>query len=558
MPGARRSSLLAVCVALCALCAWVPAARAATTSDSIASALNPAAGIGPKLTQSKAIAIARKDARVQRELAAHTKPGQRRLIASASYVDGRLWEVRFSRKSKVKVQVDVPDASANVTGVWTGHQIPWKMARGDRRAFGGDINEPLLWWSMVLLFLVWTIDWRAWRSLLTVDLLMLMSFTVSHEFYNHGAIDWSVPLAYPPLVWLFVRMSWLFVRGVPAARTTLRDARWQPPFWVVVVLCVFAAGVRIGLNHYGSTVVDVGYAGAAGAHEILHGNLPYGHMPTDNPHGDTYGPLNYLLYLPAVLLFGYDGNWGGPLPAAHLTAIAADLAVVVGLFMVGCRWMSREAGAFLAFAWLVCPYPAFDLEGNVNDALIAALLVWSLVAMRHAWVRGALIGAAAMVKFVPLLALAPVMHVGVARRVRQSALCLFGACAVFAVCMAFVAAYEPRGFHRFLHATVGFQYDRDSPFSVWGLYHWRTLQIGVQAVLLIAVAAAVVWPRVRDARQVAAGVAAAMIGVQIVLQHWFYLYIPWFVAPMLVVCMAQREMVAAPLASRGSRDAASV
>ena len=37
--------------------------------------------------------------------------------------------------------------------------------------------------------------------------------------------------------------------------------------------------------------------------------MPYGNMPADVGTGDTYGPLNYLLYVPFVLMFGYSGEW---------------------------------------------------------------------------------------------------------------------------------------------------------------------------------------------------------------------------------------------------------
>ena len=45
-------------------------------------------------------------------------------------------------------------------------------------------------------------------------------------------------------------------------------------------------------------MIDVGYSGVIGAHKILHGQTLYGHFPKDDPHGDTYGPVNYLAYVP--------------------------------------------------------------------------------------------------------------------------------------------------------------------------------------------------------------------------------------------------------------------
>ncbi|MFN8111910.1 MAG: hypothetical protein U0R51_01790 [Solirubrobacterales bacterium] len=40
--------------------------------------------------------------------------------------------------------------------------------------------------------------------------------------------------------------------------------------------------------------------------------------------------------------------------------------------------------------------------------------------------------------------------------------------------------------------------------------------------------------------QIAALAAALTIGVELVLEHWFYLYIPWFLGPLLVA-MAGRD-----------------
>ena len=59
---------------------------------------------------------------------------------------------------------------------------------------------------------------------------------------------------------------------------------------------------------------------------------------------------------------------------------------------------------------------------------------------------------------------------------------------------------------------------------------------GRDAVAGLAVAVAFV-PRRRDLRQVAALGAAVMIGVELTLDHWFYLYIPWFL-PFLILALA--------------------
>ena len=48
-----------------------------------------------------------------------------------------------------------------------------------------------------------------------------------------------------------------------------------------------------------SNVIDVGYAGVLGADRIADGDGLYGDGFSDDvPKGDTYGPVNYLLYVP--------------------------------------------------------------------------------------------------------------------------------------------------------------------------------------------------------------------------------------------------------------------
>lgn len=86
----------------------------------------------------------------------------------------------------------------------------------------------------------------------------------------------------------------------------------------------------------------------------------------------------------------------------------------------------------------------------------------------------------------------------------------------------------------FYDRTLGFQNDRGSPFSVWGLYELPRSQTVVKvAAAVLAVAVAFV-PRRRDVIVVAALGAAVVIALQIGLTHWFYLYLVWFLPLTLV------------------------
>ena len=64
------------------------------------------------------------------------------------------------------------------------------------------------------------------------------------------------------------------------------------------------------------------------------------------------------------------------------------------------------------------------------------------------------------------------------------------------------------------------------------------------AVLAIVVAFV---PRRRTLPQIAALAAAVLIAIQLSVDHWFYLYIPWFFGPLAIALAASvpRERLAA-------------
>ena len=221
------------------------------------------------------------------------------------------------------------------------------MARGGPGAFGGTkINSYPVWLGFCAAFLLGLVDWRRLFSLRNLDLLVLLSFSVSLWFFNHGNIFAAMPLVYPGLVWLLARCLWIgSATGAPRGSTV-----W--PVWLLVGATVFLAGFRIGLNVRASNVIDVGYSGVIGAERIAHGQSPYGNFPIegDRPacgpadstgeirdriqtngrceaadaQGDTYGPVSYEAYLPGYWSFGWSGKWD-TLPAAHATSILWDL-----------------------------------------------------------------------------------------------------------------------------------------------------------------------------------------------------------------------------------------
>ncbi len=350
------------------------------------SAVPPA---GRKLSADEVLAIAERLPKMRAVRAKY--PGS----YGGAYLKGPLrWQVSFFSKNGAKEigQVIIADFSGKVLEQWTGFQVAWTMARGYPGAFGRHVNALYVWLPLCVLFLLPFIDPRRPLRLLHLDLLVLLSFSVSLAFFNHADIYASVPLAYPPLIYLLGRMLWLALRRRPGQAGPAGAARDMPPGsgrpadplrllvpipWLAFGV-VFLVGFRIGLNVTDSNVIDVGYAGVIGADKVVHGEKLYGNWPSDNEHGDTYGPVAYESYAPFEQIFGWSGTWDD-LPAAHAAAIVFDLLALGLMFWLGMRIRGPTLGVALAYAWASYPFTLFALESNSNDTLVAVFILVALL-----------------------------------------------------------------------------------------------------------------------------------------------------------------------------------
>jgi hypothetical protein len=433
--------------------------------------------------------------------------------------------------SDIRVDVIVSGLTGEVLDVWTGPQAGTLLARGEEPSIGRSLNRPYVWLPLAAIFLLTFFDSRRPLRLLHLDLLVLLGFGVSQLYFNQGRLDLAMPLVYPLLGYLLVRT---LLAGLRPRESFGRLVPRVPVRWMAVGLVLLVA-FRVGLNLADSHVIDVGYASVVGADRIAHGEELY----VDNDvHGDTYGPMNYLAYIPFETALPWSGEWDS-VPAAHAAAIAFDLLTIVGLMLLGTTLRrgrdGRQLGLALSFAWAAYPFSLLALQENTNDLMIAALLVLSLAALRSPPGRGALLGLAAAAKFAPL-AIAPLLATGSGERRWRSAL-VFGL--VFAaVCVIVTLPYIPDGGLRELYdTTIGYQLGRGSPFSLWALHpslEWLQTLLKAGAIALAAALAFV--PRRRDARQVVALAAAVMIAVQLPATHWFYFYLAW-IAPLVLAAV---------------------
>jgi Glycosyltransferase family 87 len=453
------------------------------------------------------------------------------------------WFINFLYHGRIVAEINV-DRTGRAGRAWTGPQAIATYARGGY-APGFDS-----WWVVVPFSVLFMLPFlnprRLWR-LVHLDALALLSFLVSYGLFDDAHLQTAVWLAYPPLIYLLLRMIWIGVRG----RTD--DTRLSPLFSsrVLFIGLLVLVGGRIALSLAGP-IIDVGSASVVGAHRIVSGQSLY---YATAAHNDTYGPVAYLAYVPFQLLFPWHGV-GSVAPAARAASIAFDLVTILGLLSLGRRLrQGRDGlrlGLVLAWAWAACPFTLLALMEHTNDGLIAMLSVLSLLVFSSPAARGAVLALAAAAKFSPA-ALLPLYAGQRGRGWKGALMCVVSFAFVVGTA---IGLYLPsEGISEFYNHTIGFQLNRPDVFSPWalhpGLAPIKTV-LEAAAVLLAGVVAFV--PRQRSMGQVCALAAAVTIAVQLPAVHWFYYYIVWFVPFVLVALLVPSAPDSATAVTRGDAE----
>jgi hypothetical protein len=508
-----------------------------------------------------AVEVASADPKVRQELAKHSSQPS----AYANSDDGE-WIIYFEVEErgelgglrdedtgkKVVAQVGVNKETLQPTYVWTGDQVAWQMARGGYD-YGRQANYPYVWWIMGFIFALAFVHTDKIFHIRNLDVLALVGLFLSQNFFKAADIHWAVLLWYPPLLYLLART---LLMGFGYGERVEKTSDFPTP--LLLVLGTFASGFILSLN-LDAGVLDVGYAGVAGADRILEGVSPYGNLPSDIAWGDTYGPLNYLLYIPFIWLLGWSGTYDY-LPAAHALTALAFVAGALALLLAGRRYAGARGGAALLFAWTVFPYTLYATNQNSNDIIVGAVAAVGLATATSPLARGMTVGAGFAIKLFPLI-LAPLwmLHDFSRRRVAPVLKFVLGGTVVLALSFWVLAlGGDPvENAKLFYERTFVVQSTRESPFSIFAQlpvlgFLRRPL---TAAVIFLALLVSVV-PKKRTIRRLAAFSAALIIAFQLVLLHWFYAYIVWFEPFIFVALLLATNEQTALDGARSERQAA--
>ena len=460
------------------------------------------------------------------------------LSAEFATIDGN-WEVVFSDSSGTpRASVLVADPSGRILEQWTGWQVETRLARGYPGAVGGLVGSWWIWIPLSVLFALLLVDPRRIVSLRTLDILVLLAFGVSFYFFARGRIDISVPIVYPLLAWLFVRLTMIgFARLKSDWDPIEAVAGWREK--ALLPLAGLLALGYVATALFEAKVIDVGFASVVGAHLIAVGKPLYGASSSSGQPllVDVYGPVNYLAYLPFERLFPWNGSVWDSVPAARVASLVFTLATAGCLYGLGRKAggesRGHRAGLLLACAWLAFPVTLLSVASSFNDSLVALLIAGCLLTLSSAPGRGALSALAGLTKFGPL-AIAPLMAGGTGER-RLRSLATFVAAFIAVAVVVTLPLIPDGGLREIYDRSLGYQAGRGSPFSIWGQDpSVEPLQSLLKVFAVLFALALYFFPRRRDLVQVAALASAAVIALEVCAMHWFYPYLLWLLPGALI------------------------
>jgi hypothetical protein len=406
-----------------------------------------------------------------------------------------------------------------------------------------------------------------WRRLRNLDVAATLSCLPSVLLFQHRYLSASMLAAAPTMMYLLLRCGFVAFgpERPPAASSPLvvaitpgvdaaRRVMWLRWLFLAVALVFVMVGVG------SPEAVDVLYGSMEGATKLIHGVLPYGHLPPGVIHGDTYPILTYVLYIPVALVAPVTTIWdsvNGGLAVAVLAALVAAWALFrtqAGRRRRGSRPPAEveEAGLRAALTLLAFPPLLITVSTGTTDPVLAAMLAVAVLLWRRPALCTGMLAAAGWFKLAPFvlvpIALAPL-------RGRRLAVALTAIALVSLPLIGLLLALGGVGGPADMIRSMAYQFTRGSLQSVWGALGIPGAQPFGQACVLGVIAGSA-WllrrePQLAaDRRRMAALCAAILIGLQLSADYWAFLYLAWVVP--LLGCSVLSERVVAEPASESS------
>jgi hypothetical protein len=431
-------------------------------------------------------------------------------------LDRTHWRVTFFDGPRQVLDVAVgPDGTIDATEVHRAGLHPPGSA---------TLWSPALLVLFTLLFIA-AVAVQPLRSLRNLDALVIgAGFTASAFLLDDRLVAAHVYVGGAVLAYIAVRCAMAaFGRVEPAREPLVPIDRHLPTITIATLL----AAVVLVVTSEG--ISDVAFAGMAGGTLLNHGVSPYGHIPVEVVHGDTYPLLTYVLYMPFAAISPVHDSFDSLDGALWLNAIALLVAAAFAK-----RWGTRTV-----LAWLAFPPVLLAASGGGNDVPAAAFAIAALAYAAREQVSAGLLTLAGWVKIAPAVALLPLLA-----RLRRATLAQAATVVVALFAAGVVAMLVVGGTDAIDKATTAlrFQFERGSWFSVWRQLGAPAVQVALQALTVAFATVAVVATSRRPGSSLGqlAGLTGAIVAlVQLSAIYWTYAYLPWLLPFILVALFPQ-------------------
>lgn len=466
---------------------------------------------------------------------------------TASGIDGQLERVSFTAGGRIVAQFAVDRSGHVVQGVnFSRVSVPY----GNPGAY-----SPLMLLGLSVLFVL-VAAVTPLRRIRNLDVAAALSLLAPVVLLQDRYLDASVLSAVPAMLYLLGRCLWTALGPERTVSPSTPLVHHLTAGWVatqrvhVMRMVLFALALIFVVVGMSSThPVDVATAVMEGATKVVHGVLPYGHMPGDVLHGDTYPLLSYVAYAPLASVAPVHSVWDSVDGALAIAILAALVTAAAICRQLAGGWRSRfsdlppqasQRGLQAALTWLSFPPLLIVVSTGTTDVVLAAILLFAVILWHRPAASTAMLAIAGWFKLAPF-ALLPIWLAPL--RGRRLGAALGGVAVVSGVMIALLLALGGIGGARAMVRAVSYQFSRGSPQSAWSALNIEWLQPIAEAGLLALIAGASVRMRTahelaRDGARVAALSAAVLIGLQLVADYWAFLYLVW-VVPLLTLSLLE-------------------
>ncbi len=570
-----RMSIGFVClITLATICKSEPC-NGQTSKDRLRLSLLPVSIKKTESPKEKALSIARADPRVKDIL---TDFPTIRLVPTFAEKYG-VWIIEFMRDDR---EAGMTSVSLETEEVLEFHFQPKRLRETDDEIGNGEERDQegssffgilfrflphfegaSLAWFCFLLTCILIGNFHRIISLRNVDILLLFSLC---PFLN---VIWQEPgIAYTGI---FVVTVLFLIRCVAAIRIQNQLLEMENIgntrilYFILILLALYHV-----YKTYASGVDDSGIWSVAGAQYLYEtGRLPYG---TEFGPNCVYGPLMYLIHIPANILF-LPNIMMNPekgmvelgvyeqieMRGAQTVVILMDFLALLGMYLIGKKYGGIKTGMMLGLLYLLNPYilgmgGAFGLQQTSHITGIPFIL-FSFVFLSYPIATGLLLGIATGMLYYPVF-LFPLWfgfywkkHSGNAAGKFLVSYASVGIICLISICIMTVPDASHAGMsplEAFVHDTIYQQQFSEgygqSQFSFWGQYpslreSYKSI-VGI-VYLLFCWMIALIPIRMNFQRFIVL-TASVLVGTQLVLSHGGGTYIGFYIAPFLITLFGLR------------------